>query len=667
MASGTRAFDAPTAMSILAKIIEGEPEPLVRADLPPALVAIRDRCLRKLPRERYQDGGELCDALRSAALSPTEAPDLETRALPAAPTPHSSRPGGGRRWIGLLSAVILLAAIVGVGLRFLGRETPAEGPTLAVLPFRNLGPADREYVAQGLTEEVTTRLSTLRGLDVVSSTSALRYKDAGRDLREIADELDVQYLLEGKLQWSDDGGIAITCQLVRGDKGTYFWTESFTTPAAKVIGLQSDIAERVAQELDIHLLEPARKALAVRPTEDAQAYDFYLRGNDAASRNYDEKSARRAVEMFSRAVGSDPGFALAYARLSMAESWLYWAGFDVSEDRLAGARAAAERALELDPELPEAHLALGYYYYRGERDYDEALARFERVRESLPNDSALLFALGAVHRRRGDLQAARQEFERAFRLDPRSHVKAWEAGETLRFLREFREADRYYGLALELDPAFVWAFVSRGELQLLGKGNPAEAEEVLAAAPGESGAGTELAWLRVACPIFREDYVRALEVLADQQFDHPAPPLVFRLWIHELIEDREGARTVADTLQKVIRGVVAGDPEEPNAHSILGLSLAVLGRTEEAIQEGKRAVELAGDDALREAEMRFQLAWIHWTLGNRDATYAELRGLLSEPSWLTRDRLRVDPTFRDARGDPGFEELLEDPATTGET
>ncbi len=242
---------------------------------------------------------------------------------------------------------------------------------LVVLPFENLGPAEDEYFAAGITDAITARLATIHGLGVISRQSAMQYKKREKSAQQIANELRVDYILEGTVQRerpSDPNSrVRIIPQLIKASNDTHVWAQPYDNDMSEVFRVQSDLAERVAQALNITLVERERRALRSRPTENMEAYDYFLRGNEYWHRSELENDFKIAIQMYERAVELDPKFALAYAQLSRAHAHMYWDYYDRTEERLAMAKKAVDRALQLEPDSPEAHFALGHYYYHGHR------------------------------------------------------------------------------------------------------------------------------------------------------------------------------------------------------------------------------------------------------------------------------------------------------------
>src|SRR2546425_458958 len=437
MLTGRPPFTGATPQHVLAAQVTEAPEPVTkrRSAVPAALAQLVMRCLEKSPADRWQNATQLLDQLEAMA---TPSGDLTPTGAIAAE--RGSRPAGRswRRRSAYAGVVALVAlAAFGVFVRFHARSQTSPAPArkmLVVLPFENLGRPEDEYFADGMTEEVTARLAGLHGLGVIGRTSAIQYKRTTKTIPQIGQELGVEYILEGTVRWEKPphgpNRVRVTPQLIRVSDASHVWANVYDAALADVFAVQSTIARQVAETLDVTLLAPEREALAAKPTTNLEAYDYYLRGKDYDARNYVEEDARLAVRMYQRAVQLDPRFALAYAALARAHLFLSWI-FDQTGE-LPKAQAALGRAQQLGPELAETHLALGYYYYWGSRDYDRALEQFGWVRERQPNDPDVISAIGYIRRRQGRWAEAVSNLIRAAELDPRSHSLFFDLGQTYR-------------------------------------------------------------------------------------------------------------------------------------------------------------------------------------------------------------------------------------------
>ena len=332
------------------------------------------------------------EAERSPGPRRLAAPErADTEAVPPGGD-AATEPGALARKRGGVALAVVVAGLL-TGGWFLFRapfgahtaETARASKRIVVLPFTNLGPAGQEYFADGVTEEITARLAAVGGLGVIGSTSATAYKGTKKTILDIGRELGVAYILEGSVRWEQPshgrGRVRVTPQLVSTTDGTHVWAEVYDEPADEIFRVQSDIAQRVVQALDVGLREPERRMVQAAPTRSMEAYDYYLRGNDYVRRGFEEGYVRAALRMYERAVELDSLFAPAYALLSRMQSRMYWAYWDRSPDRLVRARRAVDKALQLDPDLPEAHHSLGTYYWLGFRDYERALREFPELSE----------------------------------------------------------------------------------------------------------------------------------------------------------------------------------------------------------------------------------------------------------------------------------------------
>ncbi|HSG81439.1 MAG TPA: tetratricopeptide repeat protein, partial [Gemmatimonadota bacterium] len=413
------------------------------------------------------------------AMVREERPPKETKELHS-PPPKGRGPSAGdeetegRRFSrrGALFGVIAVLALWGLAAALWilagGSTGPATGqadePTrlkLVVLPFENLGPSADDYFADGITEEITSRLAEISALGVISRSSAMTYKGTTKDIPTIAAELDVDYVLEGSVRWERQSGgqnrVRVTPQLIRVSDDTNIWTERYDAVLSNIFTVQSDIAENVVAALNITLLDSQRRTLGRGPTANVAAYDYFLQCRDYFSRGTTLEHTRITIEMCQRAVDLDPNLARAYAQLGIAHTDMYWFYFDRSEDRLELARDAVDRALEIAPGLPEGHLAQGWYYYHGELDYDRALEEFEIVRRSQPTNSDLLAAIAYVQRSKGvdSFEQSLDNLRAAIEYDPRNQTKLVQMGISYFYMRRYPEALRYFDRATSLAPDVI--------------------------------------------------------------------------------------------------------------------------------------------------------------------------------------------------------------------
>jgi TolB-like protein/Tfp pilus assembly protein PilF len=566
-----------------------------------------------------------------------------------------------------LGAVTATAFLFAVGLQ-LGQSRPGEPARIAVLPFDNLGPPEDGYFADGITEEITSRLAMIPTLGVISRTSAEQYRNSSKSLKEVGRELGVAYILEGSVRWekSQDGSrVRVTPQLIRVSDDRHLWAGRFDETLEEVFEVQSRIAEQVAAELNLALKSSEHEALASKPTENLQAYDFYLRGNDFLARAGDPEAVHVAEKMYVHATELDPQFALAFARLARARIWQFHFS-DRTASKLAAARVAVDSALALDPDLPEAHLALGQIHYWGELDYEAALRQFRLAHAGDPGNGDIAWARGLVERRLGQWEQALASLRRAVELDPRSLVKHMDVFEVYLRQRQYEPAEQFVDRALALQPdAPIYIF--KAMFVVTRNGDLGAATQVLEEGIRHAGVDDLAAWTAQfdmgAALLHRlgDSAQRALDaVTVEKVGGDSAGYYLLKARVHRLRGNAPAARAYFDSAASVLEGRTASRPDDPALRADLAFAYAGLGRREEAIREGRRAVELrpVTKDTWLGVDMLRSLAVVYATLGEADSAVKQLRVLLDVPSWISPAALRADPTWDPIRQHAGFRRLI---------
>ncbi|MCJ7440369.1 MAG: winged helix-turn-helix domain-containing protein [Thermoanaerobaculaceae bacterium] len=594
-----------------------------------------------------------------------------------APEPTPATKGRRALTVGLVSVAVVVAAAAGWGLfRWIAASRAGLSSGVAgrivVLPFRNLGPAALDYLALGITDDITTRLAAAHAVGVISRASAAYAARSPKSARQIADELGVSYILEGTVRWESEGPdgarLRVNTQLIRATDDTLLWGESYLARVANVVEVGATVASRVVHELGVSVRGPEQRRLAARPTSDPDAYQAYLCGiryRDLESR----EQLGLAVAMFERAVTLDPGFALAYAELSVAHSRIYHFGFNPTSDRLTSAEEAAGRALSLQPNLPEAHLALGFLHHLGRRDYRRALVEYSIAARDLPNDSGLFTLIADVHRRQGKWEEARAEMERVVDLDPSNYAALLSLGDTLSRLRSYGEADRAFQRAINLSPDRIDGYLQRFWNYLRWDGKTDRAERVILEAPLPDHPG--IVFGRSYVKYLNRDFRGARETLS--RIASNVPLGSFRFAAKELFEcvyldaagDREGvARSCGAALSALEREASRNTAE---AWLELGYANALLDHHAEAIRAVDQTVELCqlSADAYDGADCLLGQAQILARAGAADRAIVTVEHLLSIPSPVSVAWLRLDPKWDRLRGDPAFRAVLERALTRG--
>jgi TolB-like protein/Flp pilus assembly protein TadD len=635
------------------------------------LQRIVDKCLAKDPNRRYQTMKDLVVDLRSTK-------DLLVSG-PTVPVASSLR---RKRWLLPLGLAGLGALAFVTGYTILYRDSApteqqkpvAEPKRVAVLPFENLGPPDEAYLADGITDEIRARLAGLSELAVIGRQSSRQYKGTEKTAQQIGEELGADFLLGGtiSIRRSADGQVHVRVrpQLTKASDATQQWAEVYDEDIAGPFQVETNIAQKVVEALDITLREAERRTIEKRPTENLEAYQFYLRGKDHWSRREIEEPLRMAVRMHEKAVALDPDFALAHAQLSQAHSLMYWMFFDRTAGRLQRAKEAVDKAFQLEPDLPEAHIALGYYHYWGHLDYDSALAQFRLAQRRQPNNSDLFAGIGFVRRRQGQFEEALNALKKGAELDTRHVVILQNISVTYHLMRNYPEAERYADRAISLTPDLLEPLGRKAWIYVSWQGNTEKARAILEEVT--HGVGTKdyfrsvvLRWILI--DIFEGKYQDALDRLAsvpsvafETQF-YFLPKDQLNAQIYGLMDQPDLERAHYDSARAILESKIEAQPEDSRLHSALGIAYAGLGRKEDALREGILAVDLlpVSREAWRGVYRAIDLAYIYAMVGETDAAIDRLEHLLSIPSPLSVSLLRLDPIWDPLRTHPRFQRLVQ--------
>lgn len=683
MLTGVPPFTGPSAQSVLTAHVTKAPVPVteMRATVPPGLASLVMRCLEKKPADRYQDAEELLAQIELLATpSGGTAPTSAVASVSSATTsgisgtqPQRTVPGWAK--VALGAALVIAAVWFGLSQRVRGGPAVAAATprTIAVLPLLNLGRPEDEYFADGITEEIINRLTGVAGLKVIPRSSAMQYKGTKKPLRQIGEELNVAYILEGTVRWDQqaDGTrqIRVSPEVIKVSDGTNVWAHGYQAVLSGVFQVQTDIAQQVTSALGLALAEPERQALAQRPTDNAEAYDYFLRGRAYYNRGYDRSSIQGSIDNYGKATALDPHFATAWAALSEAHSEYFWFFFDRSPNRLALAKAAVDSALKLDPDLVDAHRALGFYYYWGFLDYDRALKELNLALEKRPDDPDVVFAMAAVNRRQGRWDDAVAGFERASNLDARSAQNAYNLSETYFLLRRYADAQRQLERVRDLSSDWVLVYPMMARTALRWHGDTAAAYRAIREGNSRVGARVLLSAFGYLQGVRYGDAFlvagdsamsQALATSTTADFTNAIGYYVLKAEVAGIRGQSQPQRIYFDSARAVSEAAVRREPDEGGNYSSLGFALAGLGRRDEAIREGKRGVELLPitKEAYRGSVVLLNLARIHVLVGDLDPAIDILSQLLTVPSTISAPGLRADPFWRPLQGNPKFEALL---------
>jgi TolB-like protein/Flp pilus assembly protein TadD len=541
-------------------------------------------------------------------------------------------------------------------------------PRIVVLPFENLGSPDDEYFADGVTGELISRLAAVSGLQVISRTSAMYYKDKNLPLKQIGEELEVGYVLEGSITWdragTGHGRVRITPQLIRVADDSQLWSERYDRDIDNLFSVQSDIAKNVIARLEVAILASEENAMRARSTENLEAYRAYLAGRDIGTTERREE-LELAVDMYQRAIDLDPQYALAYAGLAEAHSLMIHYRWDLSRERLEAAARASETALSLAPDLSESHRARGFYFYWAQRDYENALQELSIAAAKSPGDAQVWAGMSYIFRRQGRFQKSIAEMGKALRLNPQHDNYSWNQGLTYLRLRDYAEAEKYLKRAISLSPDRVETYYWLAETYRLWDGTPDRARSVVRTMPRRSHPFTLYA--RVAESLYEREYESVLALLQDAASDviemprYYAPNALIECECLRALDRPDDARIRCEEARSFLEKELERSPADPRIHSALGKSLALLGLSDEAVRHGEEAVAIwpVSKDALDGVFFERYLAEIFSITGETERAVERLDFLLSIPSLVSVADLRFSPRWDSLRDDPRFQALLE--------
>jgi len=587
-------------------------------------------------------------------------------------TPQGIRvtPGSQRRrnLLMLIASGVIISA--GAGFFLLPRASARKiDKSIAVLPFQSLSDEkENAYFADGIQDDILTNLSKIGELKVISRMSVMSYRgDAVRNAREIGKALGVATLLEGSVRRVGNR-VRVNVQLIDANNDEHIWAEDYDRDLTDVFAIQTDLAQKIASALQAKLSPTEKARLDHRPTQNPDAYLLFVQAHDYANRmDMFHDTSLKAVPLFEQAIKLDPNFALAFAGLSMVESWIYHS-FDPTEGRRQKARLNADEALRLQPDLPEGHLALGFSYYYGDRNYERALAEFEIARQGLPNDAQAYMAIGAIQRRQGKWAESTANLERAAALDPKGTNILINLASSHIALRNFETAKKILDRVMAIAPRSLEACGLKGFMAVLWKGDLSAAEKAFSSVPPENDVSGLMTWGRAWILTLERKFPDALELLegfrGDTMFTTttaPYPTAFAKGLIHLLQGDKTKARAEFEKAREISEKLLREAPGDAARHAVHGRILAALGQKQEAIAEGKRAVELLPEsqDALDGPRCTSALAEIYACTGEFDEAFRLLDHLFAIPCNLTVPMFKLDPAWDPLRKDPRYQALID--------
>jgi TolB-like protein/Flp pilus assembly protein TadD len=543
--------------------------------------------------------------------------------------------------------------------------------SIAVLPFDNLSDdKSNAYFAEGIQDEILTRLSKIAALKVISRSSTQKYKSSPDNLRDVGKQLGVAHLLEGSVQ-KIANAVHINVQLIRAATDEHVWAESYNRKLDDVFGVEGEVASAIADQLNAKLSGTEQKVVTEKPTQNTAAYDAYLRGLAIEHTQYSYEAYQQAARDYVEAVQLDPNFAFAWARLAVLRSFLFFNAVDQNTNTAGAVKEAADRAMALAPEAGESWIAQGAYRYRVLRDFEGAVNAYKQAQIRLPNNSYLLQNLAFVQRRLGHWQEAEATFKKALELDPRDfQLLGSLGGEFYAYLRRFNDARAAIDRALEISPDSASVRASKA-VTFQNEGRLDEAAKELARIPPDATDDFVVA-PRINQAIYERQFVKAISIIEQKLRSVPAgQPLdsVTELALVQLGYCQQWTGRDEDARRSFSRAIEAIKPKPdgsvpPDATgtpNTLALAYAGLGEKEKALDQAQRAVKDYDSDAVNKPWSEATLAQIQARFGDFDSAIAALPHLLEVPAGITVADLRYNPFWDPLRKDPRFQKLAGEP------
>jgi serine/threonine-protein kinase len=667
MLTGEPPFAGGTTYETIRLVLESEPRnPRVRnAKIDRELSTICLKCLEKDPKRRYSSALALAEDLEHW---------LKHEPIQARRTGVFGR---GKKWLQrnptvAAMAVLSLALTAAVGVIVWKTEPFQRAATtgIAVLPFENLSD-DREDAsfADGVQDDLLTKLAKIAALKVISRTSVMGYQGK-QDTREIGEALGVSHVLEGSVR-KTGAWLHINAQLIDARTDAHVWAEEYDRDLKDMFAVQSEIAQNVADRLHVKISPAEKLAIERPPTADLTAFDLYSRAKNVLLTVTFTRSTKgdllKAADLLNHAVAHDPTFFHAYYQLARAHDQLYSFGYDHTPTRLALAEAALKAAFRLRPDSGEAHLARAENLFRGYRDYDGALAELETARQTLPNDARLFELKGYVERRQGRWEESTHDLERAVELDPRNSSLLGGTASGYAYLRRYGDEAAMLDRALAIEPNDAGLKVSRAEVECDWKANTLPVHQLIDELRAKgNGAIQSVADSWFICALAERDAAtatNALAALGENGFGSATVKYSRRFaegLIARMTKDDAKARSAFAAARAEQEKLVRANPDDAGALCVLGLIDAALGRKEEAVREGRRAVELlpVEKDAIGGMRIIVCLARIAAWVDDKDLACEHLARASRLPGGVSYGELKLLPWWDPLRGDPCFEKIV---------
>ena len=663
MLTGGQPFKGAYDQAIIYSILNEQPE---FTNIPEPLSYILQKAIAKSPADRYQTAGDMLNDLK--ALRSDSGSRSLSKEVPIAKVSKNSKKN---LWIGLSAVIIIAVASIFYFLKSKNHVTAANGNSkqmIVVMPFQNLGSQDDKYFADGVTDQITSKLSSIGNIGVISTSSAEKLAKENKTTQEIGKELGVNYILNGTVLWAKGGKnesrVRITPQLTRVSDNTITWSDSYDKVLNDIFAVQNEIAQKVVDQLGGSIGNNQIQK-ETPPTTNLNSYDFYLKGLSYEARgSYAKSDIQNSISLFKKAIELDPGFAQAYAHLSRGQASMYWFYFDRSEKNVNDAFDNAQKSLRLNPDIAETYLALGYYHYWCKLDYKSAIKEFTEALKIQPNNATAFFSLGVVYRRMGKFDLAIQNMSKGYNLDPLSNEYSRNLGETYGLIRDYNKAITQYKKVIELSPDMSLPKAELAQIYSL-KGDLKTATEIINNISDENYLDimkNEKAFLYILDRKFDE----AINELKTKnkpfevgQFRYTPLDQMLGL-IYWYKNDKVQSKKYFESSRNKLENILKSSPQDERIHSSLGITYAGLGLRDKAIFEGKKGIELLPleKEAYRGYYRQWDLAIIYTLLGDNDNALKQIDYILSIPGEFSVNLLKLDPLYDSLRGLPGYKAII---------
>jgi len=589
------------------------------------------------------------------------------KATPAIAVPASHRK---RNVIMLVATGIIISAAAGF---FLLPRAAAHkiDKSIAVLPFENRSSEkENEFFADGIQDDILTNLAKIGDLKVISRTSVMPYRGKTLNVREIGKALGVSTILEGGVQRIGNR-VRVNVQLIDATTDEHLWANDYDRDLTDVFAIQTDLAQKIATELKAKLSPAEKESMQRRPTENGEAYLLFVQAQNAYHSGMEDfAQLKKAEQLFQRAIDLDPKFALAYASFSMLESWIVHS-YERTPARREKVRSLAKRALELQPDLPEGHLAMGFSYYYGDNDYDSALREFQLAQRGVPNDSGAYLAIGAIQRRQGKWADSTANLEKAADLDPKETWPLQNLSFNYAMQRDYATADKTIDRALEIQPDGIGLWQIKAKLAVVARGDLSIGQKCFEKVKSMQLSDEERVKLlggMVDFLFLQRKYKEVLELAQNTRDDlFSVVPGSIALKYFAIGAAQKGLGNEAESHAAFLKARtfmeehVKRTPDSADARIQLAKLHAWLGEKDAALAEAQRAQQLRPEskDAFEGPTITTQVAEVYSILGDNDHAIQLLDGLMNRPSEVTVNGLKLNPVWDPLRKDPRFQALID--------